>query len=82
MHPVVTTGDFWSEKFRQVFHFNRNIDDPWRLFGNSILLVIIWVAIDLWLRRKFERVEEKETDEWTDADKETFKALMEQREPR
>jgi hypothetical protein len=84
MHPVITTGDFWSEKFQQVFHLNRNFDDPVRLLAQSTLLVVFWFAIDSWLRWKFRRVEpsEKETDEWTDADKATFKALMERGDPR
>ena len=45
MHPVITTGDFWSEKFQQVFHLNRNFGDPARLLVNAMIPVVLWFAI-------------------------------------
>ncbi len=33
MMPVVTQGDFWAEKGKQLFRFNSNFNDPARLAG-------------------------------------------------
>jgi hypothetical protein len=57
MQPVVSEGDFWSEKATQLLRLNQNFDDPPRLIGNAIIPVVLWFVIDLWLRRKRKRVE-------------------------
>jgi|SRR5271156_246333 hypothetical protein len=82
MQPVVSEGDFWSEKATQLLRLNQNFDDPPRLIGNAIIPVVLWFAIDLWLRRKRKRVElsKKEEDNWTDADKEAFRNIVEGRD--
>jgi hypothetical protein len=80
MNPVVTEADFWSEKARQLLRLNQHFDDPPRLLGNAVIPLVLWFAIDLWPRRKPKRVDPPAKDNWTNADKETFKSLMERRD--
>ncbi len=49
--PVVTPGDFWVEKGKQLFRFNSHINDPAVFIGNGIIPFILWLAIDWALRR-------------------------------
>jgi hypothetical protein len=54
LNPVVTEGDFWTEKAKQALRLNQNIDDPGRLLGNAVIPLVLWLAIDLflqWLQR-------------------------------
>jgi hypothetical protein len=55
LQPVVSDGDFWSEKVKQLARLNQNFGDPPRLIGNAIIPAILWLAIDWWLRRKARR---------------------------
>jgi hypothetical protein len=52
LEPVVTEGDFWSEKAHQLFRLNDNFDDPARLAGNALLPALLWFVIDWRLRLK------------------------------
>jgi hypothetical protein len=51
MLPVVTDGDFWSEKGKQLFRFGP-FDDPVRLTGRAIIPLVLWVIIDWIIRRQ------------------------------
>lgn len=54
LNPVVTNGDFWTEKAKQALQLNQHIDDPARLLGSAIIPFVLWLAIDLllqWLQR-------------------------------
>src|SRR5882672_6331830 len=82
LNPVIAAGDFWSEKAKQLLSFNRNFDNPARLLGNTIFLALLWFVIDWGLRRgaRKSRLNESEgrDDEWSAADKEQFRRLLDE----
>ena len=47
--PVVTEGDFWIEKGRQLFQLGP-VDDTPRLLGGAVIPLLLWLLID-WLIR-------------------------------
>jgi hypothetical protein len=52
LNPVIMTdGNFWSEKAKQLVRLNEHVDDPARLVGNAIIPAVLWFAIDWGLRR-------------------------------
>jgi hypothetical protein len=51
MQPVVTQGDFWAEKGKQLFRLNSHYDDFSRLLGNAVIPLALCLAIDWGLRR-------------------------------
>jgi hypothetical protein len=82
-NTVVTTGeDFWLEKAKQRFRFNGNLAGrPFVLLGNATLCAMIWLVIDYALRRREIRSRavdphERPDNQWSDADKEQFKRLL------
>jgi hypothetical protein len=63
LNPVGATGDFWSEKAKQLFRFNSHFDQPARLIGNAIIPALLWCVIDWGLRRRARRPEGR--DDWS-----------------
>jgi hypothetical protein len=61
LNPAVTTGDFWTEKAKQALRLNQNIDDPFRLLGNAIIPLVLWLVIDLFLQW-LQRLDQPPTD--------------------
>jgi hypothetical protein len=51
LNPVLTQGDFWIEKGKQLFRLNSHFDDLPRLIGNGIIPIVVWLLIDWGLRR-------------------------------
>ncbi len=51
IQPIVTQGDFWAERGKQLFRINSHIGDPFRFAGNAIIPLILWFLIDWGLRR-------------------------------
>jgi hypothetical protein len=51
LQPVVTRGDFWTERGKQLFRLNSHFDDPYRLIGNAVIPLALCLAIDWGLRR-------------------------------
>jgi hypothetical protein len=50
LNPVVTNGDFWDEKLRQAFSVNSHIFNAPRMAGNAVAVLLLWFAVDLFLR--------------------------------
>ena len=57
--PVMTGGDFWTEKAKQLFRFGP-FDDPYRLAGRAVIPLLLWLGIDWRLRRRARRKITKE----------------------
>jgi hypothetical protein len=53
--PVTGSGDFWAAKGRQLFRLNSNFNDPPRLIGSTITILVLWFVIDWALRRVSRR---------------------------
>ena len=86
LNPVIMDGiDFWSEKAKQLLRLNSHFDDPFRMLGNAIIPALLWFAIDWGLRRRDRvrrsRVDERERpdSEWSDAEKEQFRRLRDEK---
>jgi hypothetical protein len=85
LHPVGTHADFWWEKAKQLFRFNSSFADPVEFVGTAIFPALLWFAIDWGLRRRDRvrrsRVDERERpgSEWSDAEKEQFRRLRDEK---
>jgi hypothetical protein len=49
--PVITTGNFWSAKGRQLFSFGP-FDDIESLLARAAIPFFLWLMIDWWIRRR------------------------------
>jgi|HubBroStandDraft_4_1064222.scaffolds.fasta_scaffold70518_4 hypothetical protein len=49
--PVARPDDFWAEKGRQLIRFGP-FDDSYRLLGRAAIPFLLWLGIDLLLRRR------------------------------
>jgi len=54
LHPVITAGDYWTEKAKQLVRFGPFDDIP-RLVGQGVIPLVLWFVIDRILRRRARR---------------------------
>jgi hypothetical protein len=52
MLPVVTSGDFWAEKAKQLFRLNDHLDDFPRFAGEALIPLVLWFVIDWRIRKR------------------------------
>lgn len=60
LNPTIVENhaDFWPAKLRQLFSVNSHIGDPFRLIGNAVISMLLWLLID-WLIRHIGRSKPK-----------------------
>ena len=53
--PVASLdGEFWQAKADQLVQFGP-FDDPYRLMGRGIPILLIWLFVDWHIRRRFKK---------------------------
>jgi hypothetical protein len=73
--PVLTDGDFWTEKGKQLFRLNSHFNDPYRLIGNAVIPLALCLAID-WVLRKYTRNASRQDSEADDTTQSMHNILM------